>query len=113
MRAEARDPFTWWYPLTTVAARTGKNARTIRRAMLSGKFGPAPGPADQPQPPGVLVRHVCGEWLFPWDAVAIFLGLSAPESAPVSESWRVRTEGELRRQVAACPPVQTLGGNDE
>lgn len=99
MRAQAHDPFTWWYPLTTVAERTGKHPRTIRRALLSGKFGPAPGPAEAPQPPGVLVRHVCGEWLIPWPAVALFLGISAEES-PANVAWRVRTEGELRRQVA-------------
>lgn len=77
MRTQARDPFGWWYPLQTVAKRTGLSARTIRRAMLSGQFGPAPGQ------PGCLLRHICGE--------------AVPEE---TEAWRVRAEGELRRELS-------------
>jgi hypothetical protein len=93
MRTQARDPFGWWYSLQTVAKRTGKSARTIRRAMLSGQFGPAPGQ------PGCLLRHICGEWLFPWPAVCLFLKIP-PGEGEESDAWRVRTEGELRRELA-------------
>lgn len=95
MRTQARDPFGWWYPLQTVAKRTGLSARTIRRAMLSGQFGPAPGQ------PGCLLRHICGEWRFPWPAVCLFLKITPGDAVPEeTEAWRVRTEGELRRELS-------------
>jgi hypothetical protein len=93
-----RDPFTWWYSLTEIARRVGKHPRTIRRAMLSGAFGGKPGLAEFPG------RQICGEWHFPWPAVACFLGVVPDDGAAISVGWRARSEGELRRKV-----VQTSG----
>jgi hypothetical protein len=103
-----RDPFCWWYSLTEVARRTGKSPRTIRRAMASGQFGPPPGQADS------MMRHICGEWMFPWPAVARFLNVPVGETAD-SHAWRARSEGELRRKVAAdlsAPEVVQTSGRD-
>jgi hypothetical protein len=96
-----RDPFEWWYPLTTIAKRVNKSPLTIRRAMLSGKFGGRPG---EPNFPG---RFVCGQWCFPWSAVARFLGIDASAAGPSTVTWRARSEGELRRKAAVLSVVQT------
>lgn len=99
----SRDPFTWWYSLTEIARRLGRSPRTIRRAMNAGAFGALP---TDPEFPG---RHIAGEWLLPWPAVATFLGVEPTESAAVSEGWRARSEGELRRKVHRVAFVQTSG----
>jgi hypothetical protein len=98
-----RDPFEWWYPLATIARRTDKSPLTIRRAMLSGKFGGRPGE------PGFSGRFICGQWHFPWSAVAVFLGVPPGERASAAVAFRARTEGELRRKVAALSIVQSVG----
>jgi len=98
----SRDPFEWWYPLTTIARRTDKSPLTIRRAMLSGKFGAMP---DAPNFPG---RHICGQWHFPWSAVALFLGVSPNQDPETAPAFRARNEGELRRKVQEAF-VQTHG----
>ena len=94
-----RDPFTWWYALPTVARRLDKSPGAIRKALNAGKFGGVPGTAACP------CRHILGQWLFPWTAIAQFLGLPAetppPDDAP---TWKVRSESELRRKL-----VQTHG----
>jgi hypothetical protein len=100
---EARDPFTWWYSLTTIAKRVGKSPLTIRRAMDAGKFGGVPG---SPEFPG---RQICGQWHFPWPAVARFLGVSPHCDASSSAGIRARSEGELRRKVTTLSVVQTSG----
>lgn len=93
---EAKDPFEWWYTLPTLAARLDKCTKTIRRWLDEGRFGPAPGQ------PGCLARQVGGEWLVPWSAVRVFLGVK--DDAPIAltlKLFRARTEGELRRRVCA------------
>ncbi len=98
-----KDPFTWWYSLTTIARRLGKSPLTIRRAIDAGKFGARPGE------PGFPGRQICGQWHLPWSAVALFLGVSAEVDSPVTTSFRARSEGELRRKLTPLSVVQTPG----
>lgn len=96
----SRDPFTWWYSVSTIARRLGVSPRTIKRAYWCGKFGGRPGEAE------FQGREIVGQMFFPWPAVARFLNVpadTAPEDAP---AWRAKSEGDLRRKLAS---VRTHG----